>query len=290
MKCRNLILTICASWLCGNCGLAAGEAQHPPAIDFLVAALRYQEQACGPSLDVRYTVDSINEPTVGTGRWEMRYVRTPETLFLEESVRSFAESGQWALASTQRCAYNRQTKEYRAVGVNARGSGRAGGVIRSGSSVHRFQQNTVLDPVRFPMLLMPLCERLATGRVTSEQEVIDGHACWRIDLPASEAGCVSVAWSVWLDPEVGYCPRRIVESYTGKTGLETTTTSFDGYRSLPGGVWFPTESVADYGNGHGLRIEVQDVFVGKEIPEGELRVDFPAGAKVRVGEDWMILP
>lgn len=288
--------TLPAIFIVGLCILLTYQAKSiqadietAPTAEFLAAALKFQEQACGPSLDVRYIVEGVREPKEGTGRISVRYVRTPATLFLEEAISSYTASGDWALSFTTRHNYTRDTRCYRMVSVAERNNPRAQGVIDR-TTVHRFQQNTVFDPVRFPLLLVPLYERVATGIVASEQEIINGHACWRVDIPPFDAGGPIVRWSVWLDPNVGYCPRRIVETDTRATETRTTTTTFDAYKALGNGVWFPMESTSDYGNNKGLRMKVQSVTVGREIPASELRIEFPSGAVVRNGEDLMIMP
>ncbi|MCE5199174.1 MAG: hypothetical protein ABFD54_16255 [Armatimonadota bacterium] len=257
----------------------AAEPSDIPTTAFLVAALKYQEQESGLSLEVNYRVDAVGEPKVGSGRSEIRYVRTPQSLFLEESQFTFTASGEWKLANTAKYSYDRRTRKYRTISTHAREHAKTYAQIET-TSMTRFAQNTVLDPARFSLVMTPLYDRVSSGEVRPKQEMIDGHACWRIDIAPSDVGCVMVGWSVWLDPEIGYCPRRIAQ--TNKQDAKTTTkiTTFGDYKLLAGDVWFPMEMIADYGDGSGLQITVQNATAGRDIPQSDLRVDFPSGTCV----------
>lgn len=292
MKKLNVYIVLCVSLLCvyGFDCLAAAELLNIPQGDYFSAALNYQEQKCEQSLDVKYTVESLAEPRVSQGRKYIRYVRTPQMLFLDETVKSFTESGDWELLSTAKYSYNRQTREYKEIVTYAHGGNKVVGKIGNNSSFTRFQQNTVLDPIRYSLLCTPLNEMLKNGKTDSEQNVIDKNPCWRINIPPSDTGCVTVGWSIWLDSNIGCCPRKIIQTDVKTKGTTTTTTTFNNYKCLADGVWFPMEMIADYGDGTGIRIKVQDAIVGKNISEDDLKINYPSGASVRIGKEKIEIP
>jgi hypothetical protein len=252
-------------------------AQQPPSIESIVAALNAQELASGPSLDVTYTWGSLTPPKAGTGRSEIRYVRTPQLLFMEVKQEHYDSSGGWKLFETIRCSFNRSTGKYREVGTSG-----SGGVpearVSSGGHLMRFASDPIPD-VLFKSLLgtKPLVQAVASGRVAKQQELIDGAMCWRVDMPYKVVGSQEsdVTWSVWLDPKIGFCPRQIATNFWSHgTGHNRTTDTFSRYRGIEG-VWVPMRQVSG-----STEVEVKTVLVGTQIDEAELRVVFPEGSHI----------
>ncbi len=259
---------------------ALGSAQ--PSIEFIVAALQAQADNCGPSLDVTYSWVSLGTQTKGDTRATIRYLRTPTNLLLEEESERMDSTGSWVALDSSKSVHDRTTSGNRQVGVSA-GSGKSIGRISHGNP-NRFTSQPMIDVVYYPLLAAPLIERIAKGVVTDKQEQIDGHMCWRVDIPqeaiATNHG-TSVGWTVWLDSDIGLCPRLIVERYEKDGSVsEEITRRFDDYKPLGGNVFLPMKHVIQYADGTGLNLSVIKASAGTKIEDSEFTVTFPAGTKV----------
>ena len=172
----------------------------------------------------------------------------------------------------------------------------------------------LFDPVLFVLPWgtegpRPLYERILSGDVLPEQEEIDGHPCWRVDLTQPR-----VRHSIWVDPDVGYCPRRIEIVPAGDEGpMAIKVISYQDYTELAAGIWFPMKHVLEFPvapSPEGTTASVQpapgypdslneanivplterktetriasEATAGKVFPKDALLVKFPSGTKVRV--------
>ena len=134
-----------------------------------------------------------------------------------------------------------------------------------------------------------LVECLALGKVNKQMEKVDGHACWKVDIP-SESQLNVARYLVWLDPAIGYNPRRI--DVVWKTGRPETIT-FSGYKDLGNGAWFPQQSVHRYesaGKDYILVASVNSLSAGRVIPLKELKLEFPSGTLVDINGVVVTMP
>ena len=284
MNMRALICSLCLALSLLSLACSAF-AQQPPSIESVVAALNKQETASGASLDVVCTWGALTSPKAGDGRFEIRYVRTPRVLFMVETQGRYDSTGNWAAYETDRCVYNRATKEYRELGTAASGAS-IGARLSTNGGPNRFTSDPIPDVIFKPLLDKPLFQIIASGTVSKQQELVDGAMCWRVDIPQrrvdSNQGS-SVAWSIWLDPQIDLCPRKIAEKY-GRDGTasNTITQVFADYKSFEGGVRLPMSQTVYFDDTltDGSRIEVKKVTVGKQIPDSELSVEFPKGTRI----------
>ncbi len=275
-------LVAAAASLVVACSVVPGLASERPTTEFAVAALQAQADASGPSLDVTYTWTPLAAQKEGSTRATIRYVRTPAFLLFQEKSERLDGTGSWLALDSSRSVHNRVTKDNRQVGTSA-ADGTSVGRISTGT-VNRFTSQPMIDIVYYPLLTVPLIERISKGTIAGEQEPIDGHACWRVDIPQEPIGTnhgSSVGWTVWLDPEVGLCPRLIVDHYY-KAGAvsEEVTRGFADYKSLGNGVFLPMSHVVKYRDGNGIVLNVDKAAIGEGIPDAEFTVVFAPGTKV----------
>ncbi len=245
-----------------------------PSMDSISAALKKQEEACGASLDISYVWEGVKRPEAGSPRSEMRYVRTPQRLFLEEKQGRYASSGTWSVYETTTCVFDRVTTEFREICKSP-----SGDVIgaRMGKTIsNRFTSDPIPDVLFKRIPITPFFEAVRTGKVAREQEVVDGAKCWRIDIPG-QAVEWSESWSVWLDPKLGFCPRQIVTKFSSEGRVKNAFTEvFSHYQQFGRDVWIPMLQVLS----NGTQIVVKSVAVGKKIASDDLSVTFPPGTQV----------
>lgn len=243
-----------------------------PSADFLAAALRHQEQACGPSLEVEYTgewqkVGSSAPEDRETAKY--KYCRTPDALRVDK----LKEDGGRDIQS-----YDRQSGEFRRLFAAA---GNPGSGEVSQGLMTAFGSPEFLDTARYPLREGPLCERVAAGSVSEQKEAIDGHDCWRVEIPTQKSGLEK--YIAWLDPEIGFCPRRITVVWKG---LKPDVVSFTHYADLGDDVWFPKTQTVSYADNSDqastftIVNTVTKVTLGHVIPKSEAILEFPSGAKV----------
>ena len=87
---------------------------------------------------------------------------------------------------------------------------------------------------------------------------------------------------VWVDPEIGFCPRRVETRWKAGSYLSTT---FEDYREVHNGVWFPMKQEVRvvYSDGELVSTNrVQEVHVGAAFKKEDLLVQFPTGTKITV--------
>ncbi len=275
MKCRMPIALIAGLI---TISLAAPALASPPTTDSIAAALKSQADACGPSLDVTYKWGAWAPAvsSIGGDRTTARYVRTPTMLLMQEASDLPTDPS--------RSVYNRTTKELRTIAIPVNKAEPTGSITHG--EISSLSTDQMVDVVYYPLLGVPLIERIAKGVAAESQDIVGGRRCWRMDIPREAADTNhgnAVAFSVWLDPSVGMCPRLIVERfYRGDEVTWVATTRFHGYRSLGNGVFMPMEQTICY-NGDtakALKLTVEKVSIGKEIPESEFMVTFPSGTRV----------
>jgi hypothetical protein len=83
---------------------------------------------------------------------------------------------------------------------------------------------------RFRTILLHTALRQPDCRVLPEQEEVDGAWCHVVERPGQA--------KLWLDPAIGFAPRR-KEYYAGRPELLTASIRLSDYREAAGGIWFP---------------------------------------------------
>lgn len=247
-----------------------------PTAEFLAAALRNQELACGQSLEVRYTCETHK---VGDGMpyddvRKFYYVRTPEALYADVEK----QNGKKIVYS-----YDRGTQEYRM------SSGSQSGRIGEGLA-DPFGCREFLETTRYYLYEGPLCESIKSGTVREQMEKIDGHDCLRVEI--STARGTLEKYIVWVDPTIGFNPRRIEFVWKEE---RPTVVMFEEYAQIDGGFWFPKKQVNEYFD-TGLNAAytqtniVDTVSTGRTIPKDQLTVKFPSGTTVLRADGMFEVP
>ena len=274
------VLALCFAVALGK--LWAASAQAPPTAEFLAAALQSQEAACGDSLEVNYTIapETTKVPsgyadpktTIGHPITRVHYVRTPDRQFAEEVA---SEDGKELYSKKQ--TYDRATGQSRTLESNPEKSNGYGLIAMGRGLIGRPE---LLDPILICSFQQPLQELCAIGSVSSEMELIDGHSCYKINIAPGQGDTESR--SIWLDPSVGFCPRRI--AVLRADGSPRYTTTFFDYKTTDG-VWFPwrMEIVCTDVDGsiwNTVHCQAIDLSLGKAFSKDSLAVTFPSGTEV----------
>lgn len=202
-------------------------APAPPSAAKLAKILRRQSNA---SIEARFG-------SGGKDGW--RYVRTPKVIRYEHSIGSL---GQTIVSS-----YDFQTGEQRTLTTQGPANGMRG--YRLGSiqkpPMGPLSMNPVADFVLFAPVgpsptNSPLADAVEQGSVATKMEKIDGSPCWRVDVTGKIS---SLKVTVWLDPKIGCCPRRVDVIAPDSRSLSYF---FRHYKQLKKGIWFPMKAVMRY--------------------------------------------
>lgn len=286
-----LFLAMCM--VCGMAGMrSTAVSSEIPSADFLAAALEYQETAAGSSLELRYTEGSPTPVAPGCGRRNIRYVRTKDVVFVEETLESLKSNQEWVVTETAVHRFSRPDKEYRSLVTKVKGADSTG-YLDHISLGGRINDATILDPALRSIAAKSLSTRIRSGIVQTTQETVEGHGCWRVDFAVPQVISPTVSGSVWLDPTIGFCPRRIElrESEAGNT--RAIITRYANYLNPCTDVWIPGEAstTLEPSDTSGTVTKTMEVHVGREVPLDELMLEFPSGQRVLVDKQhWIIIP
>lgn len=242
-----------------------------PSPEFIAAALKAQEDNTGRSLDVTYTYSRSD----GSSSTNIRYVKTPAVGFMELTR---------ANGTVEKCRYDKVSREYKHLITNPGGE-------KLGQIAARIMgplgNNLPMDPIRFNFTGIPLVECIGNGTVAPAMEDVDGHSCWRINIPSGRDDVQG--YSVWLDPEIGFCPRRVEMSYKSR---QPWFVNLKDYHNLGNDVWFPMRiEYRFYVNSPAVTGQVGDVqqdmiyaaehiYIDRPITDEDVAVDFPPGTRV----------
>lgn len=250
--------------------------------EFIAAALADQESACGASLEVEYTgewVKSVGNETAESSTYSYRYVRTASFQRIEVRKQNGIEIVN---------SYGRSSDEFRILQIDP--SGRALGRIGSGIGDPLGTLNA-FETVLYHLYEGPLRDRIRLGVVGSQPENIDGYDCTRVEIPSTKSTLFN--YVVWVDPSVGFNPRRIEFVWKDK---QPTVVKFSEFALQPGGAWIPgkqtVEYVSRFNQAAAFKITniVTKVAVGQSIPDDQMRVSFPAGAEVQIYDGEFTVP
>ena len=254
-------------------GAVASSSESPPTVsgaptvDFIAAALRNQASA---SIEAKYSLSD----------WlKYHYIRTPEALSM---TRTFETNGEVIQSS-----YDFGSRENRRLSTQTDGTlvGRVETWLGD-----PFVNLDCLDGALFVLPWgeegpRPLSEWVLSGQVLPDQEDVDGHRCWRVEVSKPIKGMDR--YSVWVDPHAGFCPRRIEIASPERTG--PTVIKFLDYKELAAGIWFPMKQVNEIptekeDEKHTSIRTVSEATAGKTFLKDSLLVKFPSGTKLYVNQ------
>ena len=244
-----------------------------PSAEFLAQALLNQEQSCGQALDITYTLRVVGDPVEAIRK--CRYIRTPLILFLEKDSQSY----------NRRIDLQRNSGESRQLATNKADSKMQG--LIDGKFASALGNREFPDVVRFPLDGGTPQDLVRRGKVDATRQDVGGQSCWLVETPGTQIP--GEVYRLWLDPAIGFCPRRIEIL---RSDVTPQTIEFLEYKALGNGVWLPMEIRNKYQsssplakageNGSSVEVvmRVSRASVDQTIPDSELRVDFPSGTSV----------
>ena len=267
---------------------AFADSRVPPP-EFIAAAMKDQERAA-MALEVRYswkTTGTIGEkPPVDVETiFNAYYVRTPKAIFLKEEVAGKVDptvdtSNVYVANYTRTGSYHRVTGQYRELREHHDGSPATGKVTHDVKRLLALM--TPVESVVGYFASTSLYFLVEQGSVLEKQE-IDGHDCWGVAYDVTPGIQRHV---IWVDPDIGFCPRRIDLILQNQLRRSKTMRL---YRELGYGVWFPKEVVqenfSETGKLESTRtIKVQDAKL-VSIAEVKTEIVFPPGAVIEGDEE-----
>jgi hypothetical protein len=271
---KRLVFAV-ALMLIGSCTFAQTQSSAPSA-EFLSAALVDQLLRASGSVVVDYTYDPGPNAEDRTPM-SFHYVRTADALRLEQvgpgPVERIVDS------------LDRASKEFRQLHVDRAGGSR-GSITNKVTGLFGIQ--ATVDPIYRWVGASPLFEAIRRGTVSADQESIDGHPCWRVEIPADpkvEDERPYKRYLVWLDPTIHFNPRKIEWDIRGDLPkLPSSEVRFLDYEDLGDGLWFPkrVEFVLTWhwGKVRPSSAEIKSVEAGKSIASGDVLVKFSKNTEV----------
>ena len=273
-------------------------ANEPPPISSIQAAFAHQNTA---TVDCTFTTDLFNFPASpsrlgqapgegGTGQDialenrslpPARYIRTSEMLYRNGAKDEHSSERNGATESID-VRMKQVSKD---------------GVVLGGTSLHfpRFAWAGVdrIDHIMFPAFPRKddpsttfLYGWIKYGKVVPTQETINGHACWKVDI-TDTGGSAADHLEVWLDPDLGLCPRRLKMHGRGATAAEfTRTVDWDDYVEIANGFWFPRSQNVVSNNPLSGYPDMRSLYTAtkldgtKTYTKSDLRVTFAPGTPI----------
>jgi len=262
-----------------------GPAEVPCAA-FLAAGLRQQEALASGRLELWCTVratSGTNDETLTSDAYRYHYIRTPDLRAGEATWHGTLEKARYSRSDHELLVLRQPT-----------GEGRCD-VVRSYTHIQGLLLNA--HAVDVPLYTLgngqPIAGVMVQAGVVVGIEQVDGEDCWRVDASLAEGATCSV----WLDPQIGFCPRLIAESDSFASG----TCAYRGYSPRDDGVWVPAEieQVTIFRrpppgvDADELRVErrlaVDRVRVGDAADAAWAEISIPEDAQVRPGADGDII-
>jgi hypothetical protein len=278
---QRILMLLTAGAIGLACGMPAVGAE-PPDVAVIGAALQQQENA---SVDVVFRtserpVDTPNAPEA-KDFIEYHYIRTPDVLWLRETFNTGSKE-------VMESSYDRTSREHRS--LTTQQDGRKQANIRHGVVVGGLQQQSLMDPVRYPpgMRINPparwLYEWIKYATVGAEMEGVNGHSCWKLVIPDPTPHCEK--FEIWVDPDIGFCPRQVDIL---RKGIGRVRAQFDDYTEITPGVWFPRLQVLDLPKTQGMGATIQTNRVkelkgGGTYPKETLLVKIPSGTRLYIDD------
>ncbi|MHB9038247.1 MAG: hypothetical protein ACYC64_16445 [Armatimonadota bacterium] len=259
--------------------LAVGAADNPTR-EYLSAALQDQIAACGLSLVVEYSTvreRSQNKAVLERSEEHYRYTRNSDAMRIDT-----IKDGK----VTKQAFHNRRSNEYRLLSEDGPGSY----AIQGFGISDPFVNSDFFETSLYFLNKKPLYQWILSAVDSGTTEIVDGADCLRLLIPS---GIVRPArYVVWLDPAVGYNPRRIDVVHSES---RVTVIKYTDYRSLGETGWFPMKMTLEYSIPKyqwDIRIvsSVTKVTSGAEVATEIIRPVFPSGTLVYAGGGEFIQP
>lgn len=270
---RLMFLLLLVSTVLGS----ATSAAEKPSAEFLSQALLNQEQMSAPSLQAEYTIKGYRDSKEIGDESNVRYVRTPQIIFLEEKTGVDPKL-------FYRWSFNRILKEGRVATVRSLDGSMVSGQLLRDGLLPRLTIRSMVETSSLYTAISPLFTAVAKGSVGDETAMIDGHSCWKVTIPFQELAVPGDGeYVVWLDPDVGFCPRRLDNISRGPDAdILSFSMTFDRYCEVRKGVFFPMRQMLTASNSLPSSVcEVKDVRVGQEVAQSDITIEFPPGVRVR---------
>lgn len=242
----------------------AAFAIEAPSAEFLRAALVDQLQ--GASIEVSYDYGFDGKPETVT---RFRYLRTQQIQYLSATM-----EGQPAFAW-----FDRTARTLRLCGMD---QGVRKGLITDSKRSTPLSLASIPDPVLYNLPAGELIDLIGGGTVSPNRENIDGHECWRVDIVPGNKSYKTHTYTVWIDPNVGFCPRLIEERRECVVFLRV---SFSDYTNIGSRTWFPMQiRWVTKTPGAEDSVSVARALTARVIPESAsqmLDTSFPSGTEVQ---------
>lgn len=257
------------SLILGTLGLffalqACRSASEAPTSEFLSAALASQLESA--SIDVTYDYNLDGDlATVA----HSRYFRTPKIQYISKTHENGLDFA-W---------FDRAARVLRLSGDDR---GVKKGLVSNTKSKTGLALATLPDPILYNLPAGELRDLIGKGTVSDKMETIDGQACWRVDIVVTEKPYGGDHYILWVDPDVGFCPRRIEAHWPNDTVC--IAASFSNYSDIGSQVWFPMNikwTIAHPGEADS--VGVATVLSAKIVPESsalQLDTSFTSGTEV----------
>lgn len=295
MGCFFVVVQVACLLLCN----APGCASEAPTIDTIMAAFAHQNTA---TVECSFTMESINAPSTGvflggrpksaslptrTTPTPVRYVRSPGALYRVNYRTTGTVEKSSERTNVTHVAELRQKRHMP--------DGTYEGFIDRQAVLGAWVAIDRIETVMYPCHLRRddpstgfLYGWIKYGKVSETTELIDGHECWKVDI-TDTGDCITNHWEIWLDPSVGFCPRRIKGSGTTvSTGDFTNVIDSKNFQEIAEGIWFPTEQVLVKNiPDHDIRdrtsiYRATEANGNKTFSEQDLTVQFESGMEVTV--------
>ncbi|MBI2844233.1 MAG: hypothetical protein HYX78_12605 [Armatimonadetes bacterium] len=258
---KVILLGLIPPLICfGAIGFHVFAQSQVPTAEFLAAGLRNQEIESGQSLEVKYTTTIVKDqtsPGEPTKKVMVDYIRTPSTIYIDRAVYKSTDGATGTPEFRRKVSYDRAKDEYRALQVIETGQ-----TVSLKTGLPLIDLSTDSVETTWYMFDEERITKLVTAGQVVGQEEVDGALCYRVDVPEK---C-----SVWIDPEIGFCPRRITRN--------SRQVDFKDYREIRSGAWFPMQLIVHTKFGPSdtpgeLRSTVDEVYMDRPIAPEKLKID-----------------
>lgn len=210
--------------------------ENLPSLDIIRAAHKSQIELSNPSLKVKYYF-YISTKGIKTLKSEYIYVRTPYVLYREQ--RSFKNGIKEQINLGSKIRYNKNENNYISLFQDMQTNDQYG-EIGNGLPV-QFTVPDMMDPLLFPIgTVGSLSDLLKSDTVKIVGiEKIDNISCYLLKTSILNNGKQDL-YSIWLDPLIGFCPRKIQHEMIYTNGVKNIfIIRFLQYKEINKGVWFP---------------------------------------------------
>lgn len=252
-----------------------------PTADFIAAALSNQDRASGDSLTIDYKIDwkkfGSKDSIVHTVD-VYHYTKTPDALYIERQ----REGG----VTNQKSYYDRTAKAGKELVSDGKES--VGAILDVEPTDFRLPET--FETALYPLKEGPLCDRIKFGMIDPEMVDIDGHKCWRVEVP-SDSRSIS-KYFVYVDPNIGFNPRRIE---CIMPVVKPTVIDFKDYSEVTTGFWFPKVVDLSYGNVNKPEesfrqiCTLNKIVVGVKLEKTKLDIEFKSGTTVTKGAEKYVV-